>query len=144
MVDIISKRPEGEPALIEGETAPPPPHNSFVAPVPPANPRKDGEYYDTCPADGCLEVDRIHKMGGQMGDGSGAKGEEYLDWSMFSADRRLGGCGTLWTRTTRQGVEMHKERNMGDPKWVTRSAQRTLSLPSQKYMDNYERIFGHS
>jgi hypothetical protein len=140
MVDIISKRLASEPEPIEGATTPP---DRSIKPVPPANASKDGEYYDSCPADGCLEVDRIHKMGGEMGDGSGAKGEEYLDWSMFSADRRKGGCGALWTRTTAQGQKMHDQRGMGEAKWLTRSAQRSLSVPSQAYIDQYERIFGH-
>jgi hypothetical protein len=141
MVDIISKRGKGDPAPVEGETAPPPAPGTHIAPVPPANPRKDGEYYDTCPSDGCIEVDRIHKMGGTTGYDVGS--QEYLDWSMFSADRRKGGCGTLWARTTRQGAQMHAERGMGDPKWLTRGATRTLSMPSQQYMDNYAAIFGH-
>jgi hypothetical protein len=139
MVDIISRRGAGDPAPIEGETRPP--DRSIVAPVPPANPHKDGEYYDTCPADACIEVDRIHKCGGTTGFDVGS--QEYLDWSMFSADRRKGGCGALWARTTRQGQELHDQRGMGPAKWLTRSATRTLSVPSEKFMSEYERIFGH-
>ena len=138
-MDIISKRLKSEPEPIQGETTPP---DKSIKPVPPRNSRKEGDYYDVCPADGCLEVDRIHKMGGQMGDGKGAH-EEYLSWSMFSADRRKGGCGALWANTTRQGQEHHDRIGMGRAKWLTRGAERTLSVPSDQFRDNYSAIFGH-
>jgi hypothetical protein len=136
MTDIIIKRGPNDPAPIEGEVKPPDLSNK---PVPPANPKKEGAYYDVCPADACIEVDRIHKCGGTTGYDVGS--QEYLDWSMFSADRRKGGCGALWARTTRQGQELHDQRGMGPAKWLTRSATRSLSVPSQAYMDNYDRIF---
>jgi hypothetical protein len=48
----------------------------------------DGEHFDRCPYDGCVEVGAAHEQGGFDGHG-----EEYHDWSIFSADRRMGGCG---------------------------------------------------
>lgn len=135
MTDIVIKRGTNDPEPLENAVTPP---DRSIKPVPPANPKKDGTYYDTCPADGCIEVDRSFKHGG-----IDSKGEEHLDWSMFSADRREGGCGALWTRTTRQGQELHEQRGMGPAKWLTRSAGRFTSVPSQTYEDNYSRIFGH-
>jgi hypothetical protein len=32
---------------------------------PPVNSKKDGDYYDTCPQDGCIEVDVAHRNEGQ-------------------------------------------------------------------------------
>lgn len=103
--------------------------------VPPPDPSKGGEYYDRCVVDGCIEVDRSFKSGGKT-----SKGEEYLDWSMYSADRRAGGCGASWARTTRQGAERDKDKY--NPKWLTRSALRgtAYSMPSDAYREGYDRI----
>lgn len=128
-MDIISK--PDVPAVEEPK--------SRELPLTPPNPHKDGDYYDRCPVDGCIEVDRVHKIGGHDGKA------EHLFASIFSADMRQGGCGALWSRTTPQGEERyHKDKALGDPKWRTRSGTRTMSLPSEQYMDNYERIFGHT
>lgn len=125
-MDIISK--PAEPAREDV--------HSRELPLTPPDPHKDGEYYDRCPVDGCKEVDRIYKIGGVDG-----RGEEHLFASMYSADMREGGCGALWSRTTPQGEErFHKD---GPPKWRTRSGMRSMSVPSEQFMSNYERIFGH-
>jgi hypothetical protein len=105
--------------------------------TPPPVAGKDGEYYDRCPSDGCVEVDRVHKNGGR----TLRTGEEYLNWSMFNADPRKGGCGYSWARTTKQGQREDQERNI-NPKWLTGSAQagRSYSLPTEQFRDNFERI----
>lgn len=100
---------------------------------------KEDSYYDKCPKDACLTVDRSFKKGG-----TDNKGQEHLDWSMYNADPRKGGCGNNWTRDTKQGVENNNKRGK-DPKWRAESAavDRTFSMPTDAYRDNYERIFGH-
>lgn len=102
---------------------------------------KSGENYDVCPVDQCLEVDLTYQSAGKD-----PKGQEYRDWSIFNADRRDGGCGATWSRTTAQGAV--RDRAIGrEPMLLTQSAAvgRTVHLPpqSQEYADNYERIFGH-
>lgn len=127
-MDIISKpdKPAEEPI------------HSRELPLRPPNPHKDGDYYDRCPVDDCVEVDRMMKIGGHDGR------TEHLHTSFYSADLRQGGCGALWTRDTTDGANRFRQNNGGaDPKWLTRSASRKLSLPSQAYMDNYARIFKH-
>lgn len=107
-----------------------------TTPPPPAS-KKDGDFYDRCPSDGCLEVDRSYKKGGTTG-----RGETYLDWSMYHADPRRGGCGTSWARTTKQGVEWDHKKGI-DPKWKTRSAiigSFQLST-SELYRRNYDCAF---
>jgi hypothetical protein len=97
------------------------------------NPQKAGEFYDTCPHDGCLEVDASFRNEG-TGDHEGAH-----DWSIFSADRRKGGCGGVWSRTTPQG-----QQRLGKPANGLTSdalAERSYWIPSQAYRDNYDRIF---
>ena len=108
--------------------------------TPPPVSSKEGEYYDVCPRDQCLEVDRQFKNGGKDG-----KGHEYLSWSMYNADPRRGGCGYTWARTTPQGIAKDHAKGI-DTKWGTRSAEtgRSYSLPSQAYQDGWERIFGSS
>jgi hypothetical protein len=106
---------------------------------PPPNPRKDGDYYDTCPKDGCLEVDALHRSEGNR---VGVR-EQVHDWSIFNADVRSGGCGFTWTRTTNSGAR--RDQALGrEPRWRTRSAEgRFLSVPSDEFRANYEAIFGH-
>lgn len=129
MVDIISKRGPTDPEPVE-----PPKSRQF--PVRPPDATKEGDYYDRCPNDGCVEVDRTFKIGGVDGHN-----EEHLFASIYSADMRQGGCGALWSRTTPQGEErFHRDRGLGDPKWRTRSGMRLLSVPSERFQDNYERI----
>jgi hypothetical protein len=105
---------------------------------PPANPKKDGDYYDRCPSDGCLEVDAVHRSEGSQ---TGAR-EGVHDWSIFNAGVRDGGCGYTWTRTSSTGVD--RDHHLGrESRWRTRSAgaERFLSAPSDSYRDNYDRIF---
>lgn len=106
---------------------------------PPASTAKSGEYYDRCPHDGCVEVERSYKSGGRDG-----RKQEHLDWSMYHADPRKGGCGTSWTRDTKQGAERARQRGI-NPKWLTQAAStdRTTFTPTDTYRDNYARIFGH-
>ena len=96
---------------------------------------REGEYYDTCT--GCdREVERSYKFGGVDG-----KGEEYLFWSMYSCDRRDGGCGNAWSRTTPQGVARDQSRGI-NPKWPTKAAASGRSYFSGLREDDYDRIFG--
>ena len=102
---------------------------------------KDGDYYDRCPADGCLEVDAAHRSEGSP---AGPR-EAYHDWSIFSAERQQGGCGATWTRTTTSGA--HKDHARGvEPLNLTASAtkERYVSVPTRAFRDNYERAFGHA
>jgi len=108
---------------------------------PPANAAKDGDYYDRCPSDGCMEVDALHR---NEGNRAGPR-EAVHDWSIFSADTRRGGCGFVWTRTATGGVV--RDHALGrESRWKTASAgtERFTSVPSDQYRTNYERIFGHS
>jgi hypothetical protein len=100
---------------------------------------KGGDGYSRCPQDGCLEVDRQFKNGGRD-----RKGETYLNWEIYSADRREGGCGASWAADTKQGVQEGEKKGYR-PRWVTKdaAANRSYSMPSDAYRDNYERIFGH-
>lgn len=100
---------------------------------------KDGDYYDRCPHDGCLEVDASHRS---EGNNAGAR-EMVHDWSIFQADPRAGGCGATWTRTTRTGQLRDEKRGVKSLN-LTAGAQRSFSLPSEQYRSNYEAIFGHS
>lgn len=105
---------------------------------PPTNPHKDGDYYDRCPQDGCMEVDALHRSEGSQ---SGVR-EQHHDWSIFNADARQGGCGFTWTRTASSGVE--KDHTLGrESRWRTRSAgsERFTSVPSDAYRNNYDRAF---
>ena len=108
---------------------------------PPVNAKKDGDYYDTCPNDGCLETDAAHRNEGLR---PGPR-EAQHDWSIFNADPRKGGCGFTWTRTSGTGVQ--RDHGLGrESRWKTRSAGREsfVSVPSDAFRDNYERAFGHS
>jgi hypothetical protein len=106
---------------------------------PPANAAKDGDYYDRCPSDGCMEVDALHRSEGSK---PGPR-ESVHDWSIFNADVRHGGCGFTWTRTATGGVD--KDHALGrESRWKTRAAgrERFTSVPSDAYRDNYDRAFG--
>ncbi len=99
------------------------------------------EYYSRCPNDGCLEVDRRFKNGGTDG-----KGAEYLNWSMYHADPRLGGCGHNWAPTTKQGTAERAAKGK-DSRWKTRSAETNAmwDSPSRAYRDAYDDIqWGYS
>lgn len=108
---------------------------------------KDGDFYDRCPEDGCIEVDYTSRNEGDGGLGHEHAGgrETAHEWSIFSADRRAGGCGAAWTRTNSTGVERY--HGMGKhPVGLTASAEteRSYFMSTEAYRDNYERIFGHA
>lgn len=103
---------------------------------------KGGDGYSRCPEDGCLEVERRFKIGGQD-----MKGENHLDAEIYHADRAQGGCGANWAPDTKQGAERNRANLGREPRWLNDSAatDRSYSLApqSQEYADNYRRIFGH-
>lgn len=108
------------------------------------NPRKTGEFYDTCPHDGCMEIEATHRNEGNGGYGQETRGgrETAHEWSIFSADRRAGGCGGVWTRTAPTGAQRYRALGR-EPKGLTSDAAagRSYSLPSDAYRDQYDRIF---
>jgi len=107
---------------------------------PPANGHKDGDYYDRCPLDGCLEVDAEHRSEGSQ---AGPR-EAYHDWSIYHANPKQGGCGYTWTRTTSTGAE--RDHKLGrEPRWLTSAAGRArfVSAPTEAFRSKYEAIFGH-
>lgn len=111
------------------------------------NPRKTGEYYDTCPHDACMEVEVTHRNEGNGGYGQETRGgrETAHEWSIFSADRNKGGCGGVWSRTAPTGAV--RDRALGrEPKGLTSdaAAERSYFLPTEAYQANYERAFGHA
>jgi hypothetical protein len=111
------------------------------------NPRKTGEYYDTCPYDACMESEVSYRNEGNGGKGVETQGgrETAHEWSIFSADRRAGGCGGVWSRTAPTGAVRDRTRGR-EPKGLTSdaAAERSYFLPSDAYRDQYERIFGHA
>lgn len=113
------------------------PHNDPT----PANQAKSGEGYDRCPSDGCVEVDPTFQRGG-----IDTKGEEYRNYFIYSADRKQGGCGMQWSRTTAQGRQHDVEHGI-QTRWLTTSAARgrtyLLSPQSEAYAENYRKAFGH-
>lgn len=73
---------------------------------------------------------------------TGPKGLE-APREFYSADRRLGGCGAFWAETSKQAA--HNDRNRGlEPKYLKDGADvdRSYSMPSQAFQDNYDRAFG--
>jgi hypothetical protein len=104
-------------------------------PSPRANEDKEGDYYDTCPVHGGKEVEAAHQSGGVDNHG-----HEYRDFAIYSSDLRDGGCGDTWSRTTAQGRQ--RDNALGrEPMQLTRGATRTYSVPSDRFRDNYDRIF---
>ena len=102
---------------------------------------KDGDYYDVCPHDGCLEVDASHRS---EGAGYGSLVEQHHDWSIFSADLRDGGCGATWTRTTTSGLERDRRRGVRSANLTASAGKgRHVSVPSPVFAERYEAIFGH-
>jgi hypothetical protein len=102
---------------------------------------KDGDYYDRCPQDGCLEVDAMHRSEGNQ---AGAR-ETHHDWSIYSADVREGGCGAVWTRTTSTGAARDRARGVQSLNLTAAAGkERYVSVPSDSYRANYERAFGHA
>jgi hypothetical protein len=110
---------------VRDKTSPPPPVSG-----------KDGEYYDRCPADGCIETEPHFRNGGVDG-----RRQEHLSWSMYNADQKKGGCGFNWARTTNQGIKEDQAKGV-NPKWGTETARtgRSYSLPTEQFRMNYEDI----
>jgi hypothetical protein len=108
---------------------------------------KDGDFYDRCPEDGCLEVDYVARNEGDGSQGHEHEGgrETAHEWSIYSADRRQGGCGAAWTRTNATGVQRYNAMGR-TPVGLTAAAEaeRSYFLPTDAYRDQYERIFGHA
>lgn len=104
--------------------------------TPQVNRKKEGDSYDRCPNDDCVEVDPTYRFGGKDG-----KGEQYQNWALYTADVRQGGCGHNWARTTKAGLARDHARGV-HPKWLSQSAlvDRTVSLPSDRYRANYALI----
>lgn len=104
------------------------------------NGTKEGTDYDRCPVDGCIEVEKSWNTGGFSRKG-GERRDEYKMWEVYHADPRKGGCGTPWTRTTRQGLQMRQAQ--GKPVgMLTRAAaaNRVVSVPSEAFKRGYEQI----
>lgn len=95
----------------------------------------EGENHDHCPS---CETDReaVERFGGEHGT--------PLMWEQYSCDRRVGGCGAAWTRTTGYGQARNTERGQRT-KWLSTGAAqgRVYSTPSEAYRANYEKVFGH-
>lgn len=102
---------------------------------------KGGDGHSRCPEDGCIEIDRRFKIGGQD-----SKGETYLDAEIYHADPKAGGCGANWSADTKQGAERQRAKGR-EPRWLAEDAatNRTTSLPpqSEAYAEGYRRAFGH-
>lgn len=113
----------------------------------PLNPRKTGEFYDTCPYDGCGEWDVSHRNEGDGGFGKRTEGgrETAHEWSIYSADRRSGGCGGLWSRANSTGARRDQALGRASKGLTSDAAtSRTYFLPTEAYSANYERAFGHA
>lgn len=104
---------------------------------PPTNPKKDGDFYDTCPKDACIEVEPHFKIGGKS-----SRGEYYLDHSQYNAHVEKGGCGANWERSTKQGMAQDAKKGIRS-KWPTRAALvgKFTDVPSQTYRSRYDCAF---
>jgi hypothetical protein len=95
-----------------------------------------GEGYDRCGS--CdTEVDAKFFSGGE----GQAQHGKAMDWNIFHCDPGDGGCGSNWSRTTRQGLA--KRDAQGDStSGLTESAlvQRAFSTPSERFKRGYEQI----
>src|SRR4051812_36083587 len=95
-----------------------------------------GEGYDRCGS--CdTEVDAKFFSGGE----AQAQHGKSMDWNIFHCPPDAGGCGSNWSKTTRQGLakrDAHGDSTSG----LTESAitQRAMSLPSDRYQANYGKI----
>jgi hypothetical protein len=100
---------------------------------------KEGTHYDNCPNEACgkRDVERKWKIGGT----SQRTGENYLNAAIYGCPPQDGGCGSTWTRTTRQGVAHDATRGVRS-KWGTQDVQRdrTVSVPSEQFRANYSKI----
>jgi hypothetical protein len=102
----------------------------------------DGDWYDRCPDDGCVEVEANFRS---HGTGTSDLHTSQQEWATFNADRRQGGCGFNWSRTNATGIARDAARGVLSAR-PTRAAQieRSFSTPSAAYQANYEAIFGHA
>jgi len=95
-----------------------------------------GEGYDNCPS--CdTEVNANFFSGGE----SQAQHGKSMEWNMFHCPPAEGGCGSNWSKTTRQGLA--KREAQGAPtSGLTEAAvtQRAMSLPSERFKAGYSRI----
>lgn len=99
------------------------------------SPNVNGDDHDKCVS--CdTDVEPIEHFGGEHGT--------PLMWQQYNHDRKAGGCGATWTRTTAQGLERNTTRDQ-QTKWLTGAAstERRYFTPSEAYRSNYQRVFGH-
>lgn len=107
----------------------------------PVNPRKQGEAYDDCIHPDCGQRDVTPQF--RLGENAaGTMGSP--DRVIYHHDAKEGGCGTTWSRTRAPAIEEDHARGV-QTKWGTGSAIRAayVSVPSDRYRDNYARVFGH-
>jgi hypothetical protein len=94
-----------------------------------------GEGYDRCGS--CdTEVEANFLSGG-----TSQESEKHLEWNTFHCPPQAGGCGSNWSRTTRQGLAK-RDAQGESTSGLTESAitQRAMSLPSDRYQANYGKI----
>src|SRR6266446_5424124 len=94
-----------------------------------------GEGHDRCVS--CdKEVDANFLSGGKA-----KASENHLEWNTFHCPPMDGGCGSNWSRTTKQGLA--KRDAQGAPTLgLTNAAvtQRATSVPSDRYRNRYDLI----
>jgi hypothetical protein len=88
----------------------------------------EGIDYDRCPNCGSAE-EPVFRLPGR---------------SIYSCDLKKGGCGASHARTDKRALREDHSKGI-NTKWPSHSAavNRSISVPSQSYRDNYERVFGH-
>jgi hypothetical protein len=95
-----------------------------------------GEGYDRCGS--CdTEVDAKFFSGGE----SQAQHGKAMDWNIFHCEPGDGGCGSNWSRTTRQGLAK-RDAQGAETSGLTESAlvQRAFSTPSERFKRGYAQI----
>jgi|SRR5689334_16200106 len=96
------------------------------------NPNKSGEDYDDCPRPTCgtRDVEPLYR-----------KGEEV---TVFCCPD----CRATWKRDGEAAYEQNVAKGLGafseGKRTQAAAANRTYSMPSRRFRDQYERIFGHS
>lgn len=92
---------------------------------------KEGDHYDRCPLDGCMEVDQQFHFGSP----------DSHRWATYHADRKQGGCGHSWSRTTKEGLAHNTNRGQ-QTAGLTASAERgrVHFVPSEQYRARYDLI----
>jgi hypothetical protein len=75
------------------------------------------------------------------GGESQAKHGKSMEWNIFHCAPEDGGCGSNWSKTTRQGLAK-REAQGAETAGLTESAatQRAISMPSDRFRQNYEAI----